>query len=189
MQCRIFSNAHRMSRSNPGKKKQRAAKQTLLMYGEGAAEEAFLKYLKSHYARDTGVAITIRNGKGGDPESIVRNAVREPGAFDRCVVVLDNDKPEQEMRAARQIADSSNIVLVEQAPCLESILLSILNNGTSYERRPSAWCKNEFESRYIEKKRRRDVRAYQDVFPKELLDTRRTQVDTLNVLITFMEGQ
>ena len=54
-----------MSRSDPDKKKRRAASQTLLMYGEGLGEEVFLKYLRGLYARDSGVAVTIRNGKGG----------------------------------------------------------------------------------------------------------------------------
>jgi hypothetical protein len=60
-----------MSRTNPYKKKRRAAKQTLLMYGEGLGEEVFLKHLKRLYAKDSGVAITIRNGKGGGFKNIV----------------------------------------------------------------------------------------------------------------------
>ena len=59
-----------MSRTNPYKKKRRAASQTLLMYGEGLGEETFLKYLKGLYARDSGVAVTIRNGKGGNVVNI-----------------------------------------------------------------------------------------------------------------------
>jgi len=39
-----------MSRTNPFKKKRRAAKTTMLVYGEGQAEEMFLKHLRSLYA-------------------------------------------------------------------------------------------------------------------------------------------
>ncbi len=90
-----------MSRTNPYKKKRRSASRTLLMYGEGLGEEMFLKYLRGLYSRDSGVAVTIRNGKGGTATNIIANAINEPGAFERRIVILDNDKGEQEMGHAR----------------------------------------------------------------------------------------
>lgn len=89
-----------MSRTNPHKKKRRAASQTLLMYGEGLGEEMFLKYLRGLYARDSGVAITIRNGKGGNALNIIVDASNAPGGFDKRIVVLDNDKGNEEMQRA-----------------------------------------------------------------------------------------
>ena len=48
-----------------------------------------------------------------DPRStatnIITNAVNEPGAFDRRIVILDNDKNEQEMNQARTEAKQRGV--------------------------------------------------------------------------------
>ena len=64
-----------MSRTNPFKKKRRVAKTTMLVYGEGQAEEMFLKHLRNLYAYKSGIATTIKKGKGGTPEEIVKSAI------------------------------------------------------------------------------------------------------------------
>ncbi|MBI5134394.1 MAG: hypothetical protein HZA81_03360 [Candidatus Taylorbacteria bacterium] len=175
-----------MSRSNPQKHKRRVASRMLLVFGEGMCEEVFLKYLKSIYSRDTGVAVTIRKGKGGAPENVVMDADKIPGAFDRKVVVLDNDKGEEEIRRARKQAKERGIELIEITPCLEAVLLSILNDGKSYSDKTSAWCKSEFESKYIDHKRRNDPTEYEKVFPKTLVDSQKKKIVDLEKLIALM---
>lgn len=178
-----------MSRTNPHKKKRRAASQTLLMYGEGLGEEMFLKYLRGLYARDSGVAVTIRNGKGGNALNIIIDASNAPGGFDNRIVVLDNDKGDEEMRKARQEATSRNIELVENTPCLEAILLAILNDGGNYSGRQSSWCKSEFESKYLDKKKRTESTEYGKIFPKSVLEKQKAKVPELQKLILIMEGK
>lgn len=178
-----------MSRTNPHKKKRRAASQTLLMYGEGLGEEMFLKYLRGLYARDSGVAITIRNGKGGNALNIIVDASNAPGGFDKRIVVLDNDKGNEEMQRARQEATSRDIELVENTPCLEAILLAILNDGENYSSRQSSWCKGEFESKYLDKKKRTELNEYGKCFPKSLLDKQKTKIAELQKFISIMEGK
>ena len=177
-----------MSRTNPDKKKRRAASQTLLMYGEGLGEEIFLKYLRSLYARDSGVAVTIRKGKGGNAVSIIIDATNTPGAFDKRVVIMDNDRGEQEMTRAREAARQRGVELLENSPCLEAILLSTLNNGQSYPNKNSDWCKSEFESKYLDKKKRTEINEYGKIFPKNMLDEQRRKVRDLNRLVLLMEG-
>lgn len=177
-----------MSRTNPYKKKRRTARRTLLLYGEGLCEEMFLKHLKRLYAHNRNVAVTIRNGRGGNPASIVARAGNAPGGFDVRVVVLDNDKGLKEIRQARSEAGDRSIQLFENKPCLETLLLSVLDGGVDYERRSSGWCKEQFQSQYTSKKKRADIREYQRVFPKDLLDTERTRVKGLDRLIALMEG-
>jgi hypothetical protein len=75
------------------------------------------------------VAVKVRRGKGGDAVSVVVDAINTPGSFDRRIVVLDNDKPKSEMEKARREARIKNVELIENNPCLEAFLLSILNNG------------------------------------------------------------
>jgi hypothetical protein len=176
-----------MSRTNPYKKKRRSASRTLLMYGEGLGEEMFLKYLRGLYSRDSGVAVTIRNGKGGTATNIITNAVNEPGGFDRRIVILDNDKSDKEMNQARTEAKRQGIELLENSPCLEATLLSILRPGQSFSNKNSAWCKNEFESNYLDKKKRTELDEYAKYFSKATLDAQRANVTELNNLIYLME--
>lgn len=178
-----------MSRTNPYKKKRRAASQTLLVYGEGLSEKIFLKYLHGLYARDSGVAVTIRNGKGGNALNIIIDALNAPGGFDKRIVVLDNDKGDKEMQRARQEAINRNIELVENTPCLEAILLTILNNGENYSGRQSSWCKSEFESNYMDEKKRTELNEYRKYFPKSLIDKQKTKIAELQKFISIMEGK
>lgn len=177
-----------MSRTNPYKKR-RAAKQTLLMYGEGLGEEMFLKHLRRLYNRDSGVSVIIRKGKGGSPKNVVIGAANEIGGFDNRVAVVDNDKGDEEMTEARSEARNRGINLIEHSPCLEALLLSVLRGGQSFSNRTSAWCKKEFESNYIEKKKRKEISEYEKVLPKTLLDEMRNNVVELDTLISLMENR
>lgn len=176
-----------MSRTNPFKKKRRQASKTLLVFGEGFGEEMFLKHLKSLYSYKSNVAITVKKGKGGDAQNIVIDADRTPGAFDRKIVVLDNDKAKVEMTKARQEAKNRGIELIENTPCLESLLVSILDKKPNSKN--STWCKGEFESKYIEKKKRGESSEYIKLFPKKLLDGQRSKIPELDKLISIMEGK
>jgi len=158
------------------------------VYGEGLGEEMFLKYLRGLYSYNSNTAVTIRNGRGGNAASIVIGADHTPGAFDRKIVVLDNDKGSSEMTQARQEASKRNIELFENTPCLEAVLLSVLNNGAGYASKGSSWCKGEFQSKYIDKKKRMELKEYGRVFPKTVLDTQRKKVKELHRLISLMEG-
>jgi hypothetical protein len=72
-----------------------AIQKTRLIFGEGAAEAAFLKYLKSLYhSRSSGLSITIKPAQGGSPEDILNFTLkRKTGAEDEIVITLDTDKP------------------------------------------------------------------------------------------------
>jgi hypothetical protein len=158
------------------------------MYGEGLGEEMFLRHLRGLYSHDSGVAVTIRNGKGGTATNIIISAAHEPGAFDRRVVILDNDKSEQEMNSARTEAREKGIELLENSPCLEATLLAILRAGQSFSGKTSAWCKSEFESNYLNKKKRTELDGYSRIFPKTIIETQRVCIAELNMLISLMEG-
>lgn len=182
--------AHKhMSRSNPYKKKQRSAKKTFLIFGEGLSEETFVNHLKSLYARDTGVQVKVVRGKGGSADGMVADAARLFGDYDRRFVVLDDDKPKDEMDRARKEAKLSGIVVLEHRPCLESVLLNIADAGLVTRGKSSDWCKKEFESRFIEKKKRGELKEYSRFFPKSVLDRHRKNVTELEQLISVISGK
>lgn len=176
-----------MSRTNPYKKKRRQASKTLLVFGEGFGEEMFLKHLKSLYSYKSNVAITVKKGKGGDAQNIVIDAHKIFGAYDRRIVVLDNDKSKIEMTKARQEAKNKGIELIENTPCLEYLFVSILDKKPNDKN--SSWCKGEFESKYLDKKKRGESNKYIELFPKKLLDDQRLKISELDKLISIMEGK
>lgn len=177
-----------MSRTNPQKLKRRAAKTTLLILGEGSNEEFFLKHLRGLYSHDTGTNIKIHRGRGGSATQIIIDAIKTYGAFDKVIVILDNDKPEKEMSKARQLALENKIDLLENTPCLDAVLLSILNGGKSYVAKGSAWCKSEFQKSHLSKQKRSESNEYLKLFPKELLEKERSRIQALNSLIILMGG-
>ncbi len=177
-----------MSRTNPYKLKRRVASKTLLVYGEGLSEEVFFKHLRGIYAYGNNVAVTVRKGQGGTADKVVIEADNTPGDFDRKVVIVDNDKTNLEMEQARKEAKNRQIELLENVPCLEATLLSILNKGSPFSSKSSDWCKSEFESKFISKKKRSEISEYKRLFTKIILDEQRPKILELNRLIELMEG-
>lgn len=177
-----------MSRTNPYKKKRRSASKTILFYCEGFDEEIFLKHLRGLYSRNKNVAITIRRGKGGTAYGLVIYTDKAMGAFDIKATVLDNDKGKLEMQKARDEATKKGICLLEHTPCLESILLSILHEGRSYKNKSSKWCKQEFESKNLDSKKRSETNEYVRLFPKHILNKQKSKIPELKKLINLMEG-
>lgn len=175
-----------MARSNPYKHKRRFAKTTLLVFGEGLGEEMFLKHLKSLYCFESGTAVTIRKGKGGTADAVVIDAAKA-GDYDRKVVIIDNDKPPTEMDHARREAANRGIELIENTPCLEALLLTVLDLKNTPQGKTSAWYKSNFESKYIDKKKRSEPAEYTKRFPKSLLNESRKSLSTLDQLIKLME--
>lgn len=175
-----------MSRSNPFKKKPRAAKKTFLVYGEGLGEEMILKHFKSEYSCDNGISFKVQSGAGGDASNIIVDATKIPGSYHSKIVVLDNDKPLKEMERARARARSEGITLIENTPCLEAVLLTTLDANTP-KGKTSSWYKKKFQSTYIPKKKRSDPNEYTKNFPKALLETMRSKVVELDAMITLFE--
>jgi len=176
-----------MSRTNPYKKKRRSANKTLLIHGEGQEDCVFLKHLKSLYSQNSSIACKISRGRGGSADSIVVQAHRIQGAFDRKVVVLDNDKGRAEIEKARLEAVKKRIELIEHLPCIEAVLLIVLGCKVDVKQKTSAWCKKEFESKYIDGKKRTEELEYQKLFPRKILDQKRSKVKELNRLICLFE--
>ncbi len=178
-----------MARTDPKKGLHKQAKNTLLIYGEGLNEEIFLKYLKSLYAHNKGIAIKIRRGKGGDPLSLVEDALKYPGEFMQRIVILDNDRDAKEMERARKKAKEEKLELIENTPCLEGTLLSILVSGKSFNTKSSPWCKKKFEEEYIGRDKRNDLEEYRKVFKKKILEAQRGNISQLSIIISYMENE
>lgn len=177
-----------MSRTNPYKKKKRFAKQTLLIFCEGLEDCVFLKHVRALYSYDQNISCKIIAGKGGNARSIVVEASKVPGDYTKRIVVLDNDKTLTEMQSARDQSTALGILLIENTRCLESLFLTILRDKQDFLQKTSSWCKKEFETAYIHRKKRDDRTLYMEIFPKAFMDRRRKKVPGLDILIRLFES-
>ncbi len=162
--------------------KRRTPRHTVLLVGEGTTEWAFLKHIKSLYiSRGCGVSATIRNAHGKGPDHVVDYAIRQcrNAEYDRVRVLLDTDL---EMSvAARGRAGVKKIQIIGSTPCIEGLLLKILDErvpGTSAECK--AQCSGTLPARLTLPE---DYRAH---FPGDLLDERRGEVPELGELLNSL---
>jgi hypothetical protein len=136
-------------------------------------DRIFLAYLVYVYASghdSTRPKITVRKGRGGSANGVVGDAHRVPGSFNRKLIKLDRDRPQAEIDEAVRITQRHRMQIVFSVPCLEGMLLSILEPNNDYSRESSDTCKRSFESRYISHANRGKMAEYSRTFPKTMLD-------------------
>jgi len=159
--------------------KRRSVSHTVLLVGEGTTEQAFLRHIKSLYiSRGCGVGITIRNAHGKGPDHVVDYAIGQcrNAAYDRVVTLLDTDLPMSV--AVRRRARSKKIHIIGSTPCVEGLLLKILDEHVP---ETSAECKQRCGG--VLPERLTFPGDYMGSFPKDLLDGRRDMVTELAELL------
>jgi len=170
-----------MSKSNPFKLKPCCPIITVLAYGEGSTERAFLKYLRDVYCnRYSGISIKVKNGGGGSPEDVLDKTIKNKysGDYQNTFILLDTDK--KWSNEFKQKAKKNEIKLIGSVPCMEGLFLLILINKSSGQ------CKKEFEKRYLDKKKKLIPENYKKIFPKKLLEKRRKKIPILDEIISIM---
>lgn len=160
----------------------RSVSHTVLLVGEGATEQAFLRYIKSLYiSRGCGVGVTIRNAHGKGPDHVVDYAIGQcrNAAYDRVVTLLDTDLPMSV--AVRRRAKSKKIHIIGSTPCVEGLLLKILDE---YVPETSAECKQRCGG--VLPARLTFSEDYREHFPRDLLDGRRDEIPELDQLLGYL---
>ena len=120
---------------------------------------------------------------------VIESAIRYKSCkqFGKVIIVLDDDGDgDNKMEEARKMAGREKIELIVNTPCLEKMLLSIVGDTNRVSnKRNSQEYKKIFE-RYIEKRKRKDVRKY-TIFTKELLDKKRKEDRGLDRILQILE--
>lgn len=102
----------------------RALRKTLLIVGEGDAEELFLKYLKALFvSRAGGIEVKIGNARGKGARNVIDHARKQSAsiAYDQVAALFDTDtdwSPDVE-----KLARDAGIIVLASVPCLETELL------------------------------------------------------------------
>lgn len=153
---------------------------TILLVGEGAAEEALLRFLKGLYApRGSGVSVTIKNARGKGAGHVVDYAIRQcrNSDFDFKMALLDADTGWRPTVQQRALQENVQVLLCE--PCLEALLLRIHGQGVmGYS---SAQLKQRFEQQFG--RAAHDPRVYDASFGRDVLEEARKTIQELDRLI------
>lgn len=102
-------------------------------------------------------------------------------------MLVDDDKGTEEYNKAIREAKSRNIIIISSNPCIEAILLAILD-GNTYSSKSSQWCKSKFESLPGIKGKRIEIETFSKIMPQNLLERRRKKLPVLNKIIDLLQG-
>lgn len=153
---------------------------TILLVGEGHAEEALLRHLKALYApRGSGVAVTIRNARGKGAAHVVDYAIGQTrnAAYDYKLALLDADTDWTER--VKKCAAEENIEVIACDPCLEVLLLSAY--GPVRVGYTSVQAKRQFRDRFGVSAD--EPRVYAEHFALERLEESRKHTTDLDRLL------
>lgn len=179
-----------MSRSNPYKLKPRRPKTTVLAVGEGENDASFLEYLKSLYVvRGCGTHVKVDHAYGGSPETIVREAIKKMtrAEYDRAFLLLDTDTawPQSATQAARE----KSLTLVGSVPCLEGMILEILEPGQQWSRKASRDCKSHFQRAYLNQRAAYEAGHFAAFLQKTAIENAKTRIEALRATIELITPQ
>ena len=164
----------------------RQVRKTLLIVCEGARDELFLQHLRMLYLREPGaVSMVIRRSDGGGGNGVCKRLMTIDGQYDRYLAMFDGDRPPDAdwlSRVERFRAKGNTVEKLAICPqCLEGMILGLLDQKAH---ETSEKCKKGL-ARYSNKA---DwlLNDFQRHLPRELLDSRRAQVQPLDGLLTIM---
>ena len=156
----------------------RQTKKTRLIYCEGAHDKTFLDCLKSIYA-SYACNVDIKRGAGGDQIHLAEEAVRRGYSYDMKYLKIDGDRDAEEMDEAERYASGNGLIVLKTIPCIERILINILEPSRVVNSWNSLRLKRYFERHHIPENKRTDVRAYKVIFTKEILDEAKNRLPEL----------
>lgn len=110
---------------------QRKVARTVLLVGEGDAEELLLRHLKALFVhRGSGLAVTIKNARGKGAQHVVDFALRQSrnAEYDEALALFDTDAAWTEQ--VRANARRGKVQLLPCEPCLEALLLQAFGHKT-----------------------------------------------------------
>jgi|GEM_PF-803433 len=179
-----------MAKCHPNRRKPRAARQALLVVGEGPTEKAFLTHLKALYdTRDSGFSIKVENAHGGSPECIIDRARKlgQMRAYDAILIVMDTDRPWPVARQRAKGFGRSKVFFVGTRPCIEGLLLSILGH-TAFDpaQRSPEDCRRALRDHGLSDDTKTDTRTHARVFTRDILEGKRETLQALGDIVSFL---
>lgn len=162
----------------------REQRRTVLLAGEGLAEQVFLGHLKSLYVARGTKAVTVKNAKGKGGGHVLDYTLRQAkqADFDQVGALLDTDADWGAPQ--RALARRKGVTVFESTPCLEAVLLRIA--GHPVPPGDSAASKRGFAARFGAEAH--VAKVYEQAFGREVLDAACAHVPELKALVDFLQG-
>ena len=161
----------------------RQVARTVLVVGEGQAEEFFLRHLASIYVqRGSGVQVTIKNARGKGALHVVDVAIRQSrnADYDERAALLDTDVGWDQV--TEKLARKGRIRVFPATPCLEALLLQIHQHRV--ENRTTAQLKTAFVGEFG--RAASDQSLYAQHFDNERLEEARKRLPLLQNLLSLL---
>jgi hypothetical protein len=170
-------------------KPKRQIRKSHLLFGEGSEDKAVFKHLLRTLKVNDSLDFYAYagGGTGGSPRDIINAAAREIGNFDCRLVVIDRDnKTEKELAEIVKYASKKNVECHILTPCLESIILHIINPMENWKKRSTKDCKHEVESKHVSSKKRTDEYAYKKLSRKKIIEAAKSDPE-LKFLLDYLK--
>lgn len=176
-------------------RRQRTLRTPLILFGEGPTEELFLGLIKNHYAAELAdKAITLGNGEGGSPGSILlalKKRILNVGAPSTpALALIDADKGLDD--AAKEILkEHPNIHVVFSHPeCVEGLMLDLLGDLPPPHQQTADLLKQRFQDKHLGARRKviflfKHKRA--ELFPRALFESQKTSNPVLSDVFRFLD--
>ena len=161
---------------------------TAIICCEGKTELIFAKYVKSLFVQIK--KITVRNLKGRrDIDAIINYIEKQPAEYDEKYIFVDSDIYDQKSQTRtgeeEKKAKTKGIVIIWSSPCLEGVLLKILEDRKYRENDSSEKYKKLFKQKYD--KNNNFEKIVRQKFSKDLLSSKRKSIPELDQLIKAIE--
>ncbi|MEM6911328.1 MAG: hypothetical protein AAF555_07055 [Verrucomicrobiota bacterium] len=105
-------------------------RKSLILFGEGKTDAVFLRHISLLYESKIDTRLKVEAGQGGSPKEVANRLIKKHlqiGAFDKSLLLLDEDLPTEEIPASW--LKKHKIELVISAPCcLEGLFLTMLQD-------------------------------------------------------------
>ena len=155
----------------------RVLRRTMLIAGEGYAEQNFLHHLRSIYTADKqGPQLTIANARGKGAGNVIDLAIARMRGFDSVGALFDTDTDWNAAVEAR--ARRGGVRIFAATPCIEAVLLEIGGHrvgATSQEN------KRLFRAQFGDDAHRDGLISR--CFPRDVLDGAKARVEILALLL------
>ena len=173
----------------------RTIQKSLVLFGEGKSEAAFLSHLRELYRSELlNTRICIDAGRGGSPQCVADRLMSKHldlKSLDGALLLIDSDTT-IDKKLEEKLKNLSVKLLFSEPVCLEDLLLRLLNDDSLRRVKNNAvQLKKYFQKTYLKTDRGCEYiaklkKTCPKLFTKSLIEQKRNENQVLETILTFM---
>lgn len=170
-------------------KQKRPQKTSILLFGEGSEDQAVLAHIADLYINRSTHHVVPDSGVGGSPMDVLESTQKHAGFdYSHRLLILDGDRPENEYEALGEAARKKGFEFLMITPCMEALILSIIDPTKKWHTRSTAFCKSHLEKNFVEPRHRTLKRAYAPHVTKIRVDAACQKHSELHRIVSLVSG-